>query len=534
MRRRRRAVVVLAATAVLVGAGGAGGLAGADSVPKPSSPSAAVQVTDNPAPLRAHSSPQIAVNPKNGELVTVESDVRGSRACSVHISTDRGRTWFPGGDAMVEPFRDCGFYAEYGPLASLTFAEDGTLYVAFVASEFLNRVRNETPRHVFMARSSDSGRTFTTTKVFDAPDRNIERGLNKGPMVAVDPTNPRQVYVGWRQGINAPTAVEKLKSNVAASSDGGRTWGPPVDVTDDRGADFPAIAVDRLGTVHAAFWVRVFPATPAGQAPPIRPIVYRQSTDNGKTWSPPVDVDPGNRSAGHPPMLVADPRTDDVYLAWNANAEVENTVQGFAGDLDLFVRVSHDLGKTWSERITVSDESVKANQYEPGIVVGPDSTVHMAWYDFRNSPTAPLITTGHSGDTGVADVYYSYSIDNGDTWATGIRVNDRGIDRSKGVWSNNIDSKANVGIGATEDEVYFAWQDTRNAIGSTDSEDIYVASISLTGSFVTPVDEGIPAWTLFGTAVLGLGIGICVAWLIVRKRLPATPVGAPKGEPVKV
>src|SRR5919199_913216 len=126
-----------------------------------------------------------------------------------HLSTDSGRTWFPGGDPMVKPFNDCGFYAEYGPLASLTFANDGTLYVAFVASDFLNRVRNDTPRHVFLARSGDSGRSFTTTKVFDAPDGNIERGLNKGPMVAVDPKNARQLYVGWRQGINAPTAAEK-------------------------------------------------------------------------------------------------------------------------------------------------------------------------------------------------------------------------------------------------------------------------------------------------------------------------------------
>ncbi|MGH9226501.1 MAG: hypothetical protein ACRD2W_22540 [Acidimicrobiales bacterium] len=436
---------------------------------------------------------------------------------------------------MVKPFNDCGFYAEYGPLASMAFAKDGTLYVAFVASDFLNRVRNDTPRHVFLARSSDSGRTFTTTKVFDAPDGNPERGLNKGPMVAVDPNNPRQLYVGWRQGINAPTAAEKLKSNIAASSDGGRTWGPPIDVTDSRGADFPAFTVDRAGTIHEVHWVRVFPATPQGQAAPVRPIVYRQSKDHGKTWSQPVDVDPGNVSAGHPPMIAADPKSDDVYVAWNANAAVQNTVQGFNGDLDLFVRVSHDLGKTWSDRITVSDETVNANQYEPGIAIGPDSTVHLAWYDFRNSPTVPLITTGHSGDTGIADVYYSYSVDNGDSWANSARVNDRGIDRSKGVWSNNVDSKANVGIAATEDAVYFAWQDTRNAIGQSDSEDIYAASISLTGSFVTPVDEGIPAWTLFGTAALGLGLGICIAWLIVRKRMPAgAPGGMPKAEPVKV
>jgi hypothetical protein len=532
-RRVRRLLLVGAVVAAVAGPPATGAVAQA---PERLVPTAAVQVTANPAPLRSHSSPQIAVNPRTGELVVVESDVRGSRACSIHLSTDGGRTWFPGGDPMVDPFRDCGFYAEYGPLATMAFARDGTLYVAFVASDFLNRVRNETPRHVFLARSTDSGRTFTTTRVYEAPDGNPNRGLNKGAMLAVDPNDPRRVYVGWRMGIFAPGTTEKLKSVVAASSDGGRTFGEPVDLTDERGADFPALAVDREGTVHAVFWARVFPPTPAGQPAPVRPIIYRQSRDFGATWSPPVDVDPGNVSASHPALLAADRGSDTLYLAWNANAEVQNTVPGFDGDLDLFVRVSNDLGRTWSDRITLSDETVKANQYEPGIAVAPDGTVHIAWYDFRNSPTEPLVTTGHSGDRGLSDVYYTFSRDRGRTFDPAIRVNDRAIDRSRGVWSNNIDSKFNVGVAATDQAVFFAWQETRNAIGETDSEDVYVSSISLTGSPALVRNEGIPGWTLFGTAALGLGLGISVAWLVARRRTPAEggsrPV--PSGTPAKV
>ncbi len=489
----------------------------------------AVQVTNDPAPLRSHSSPQIAVNPKTGDLVAVESDVRGSRACAVHLSTDGGRSWFAGGDPMTKPFNDCGFYAEYGPLATMAFGGDGTLYMAFVASDFLNRVRNDTPRHVFLARSADSGRTFTTTRVYEAPDGNPDRGLNKGPMLAVDPTNPQLVYVGWRQGVNAADAKEKLKSNVAASSDGGRTFGPPVDLTDPRGADFPALAVDKAGTIHAAFWVRAVPG-PTPTPVPVRPIIYRQSTDHGKTWSAPVDVDPGNVSAGHPPVIAADPKTSDVYLAWNANAEVQNTVAGYNGDLDLFLRVSHDAGKTWSDRVVLSDETVKSNQYEPGLAIAPNGTLHVAWYDFRNSPTNPLVTTGHSGDTGISDVYYASSADHGSTFTKPIRVNDRGIDRSKGVWSNNIDSKFNVGVAATNNEVYFAWQDTRNALGETGSEDIYMSSVPLTPVTVGESGSGIPGWTLLLTGLFGLGLGTVVAWGLLRRR-EAGSVPAPKGRP---
>ena len=492
-----------------------------------------VQVTNDPAPLRSHSSPQIAVNPKTGELVVVESDVRGNRACAVHLSTDGGRSWFPGGDPMVKPFNDCGFYAEYGPLATMAFANDGTLYMAFVASDFLNRVRNATPRHVFLARSTDSGRSFTTAKVFDAPDGNQDRGLNKGPMLAVDPNNPQRVYVGWRQGVFAADAKEKLKSVVAASGDGGRTFSPPYDLTDERGADFPALAVDGKGTVHAVFWVRTALGAPANPAP-VRPIRYRRSVDQGRTWSDAVDIDPGNVGASHPPLLAADPKTSDLYMVWNANEEVQNTVPGFNGDLDVFLRVSHDSGRTWSDRIVLSDESVKANQFEPGIAIAPNGTVHVAWYDFRHSPTNMLISTGHSGDTGISDVYYKSSGGHRTTWAKPVRVNDRGIDRSKGVWSNNIDSKFNVGVAATNEAVHFAWQDTRNALGETGSEDIYTSSVPLVAETTGDAGTGIPGWTLVLTGLFGLGVGVALAWFLMRRRGNVAPEPVTSGAPVRV
>ena len=482
---------------------------------------AAVQVTSNPAAVRGHSTPQIAVNPTNGELVVVESDPRSaSRTCDIHISVDDGRSWFRGGDLMQKPFTDCSFYAEYGAYANLEFARDGTLYVAFVASEPLGRLRDETPRSVFLARSTDGGRSFTTETVFKAPDGNPDVGLNKGPVLAVDPKNPDKVYVGWRQGVFT-NAKMKLRTNVAATTDGGRTFGPPVDLSSDRGGDYPALGVDGDGTLHAALWSRNYPPVPFNEPQPVQPAYYRQSTDGGKTFSPAQEIFRGNARGPRPPRLAADPRSNAVYVVWYSHAEAENLRPGFAEDLEIFFRSSLDGGRTWNELKVLNDDSrqgVKVNQFDPGIAVAPDGRVDVAWYDGRLNPRPPVLSANPS-ERGFQDVFYTSSTDQGRNFGPDIRVNDRSFDRSIGVWSNNVDSHFNVGVASTKDSVYFAWQDSRNGSRETDAEDVYVASLKRNGSAVVSDSSDSPAWGFLVSGVaLGLGLAMIAAWVVVRRQ----------------
>lgn len=477
--------------------------AGAQSPSRPTV-TAAVQVTTNPDPGRAHSSPQIAVNPDNGELVIVESDVRGTGECSIHISADDGRSWFRGGDIMMEPYDDCAFYAEYGAYASMAFGGDGVLHIAFVASEFLGRIRDATPRHVFLARSTDGGRTFSTTMVYEAPDGNPDLGLNKGPMIAVDPNEPSRVYVGWRQGVFR-NAEEKLKTNVAASDDGGRTFSEPVDLSDDNGGNYPALGVDSEGTVHAVYHRRVFPPLPFGDpsAPPLT-IYHRKSTDHGRTFGDPVELDPGVQGSERPPMVAADPNSDAVYAVWAAQPDPQNLAEGYEKDADVFLVASSDGGRSWSERKVLNDDGESgADQYLPGISIAPNGRVDVAWYDDRLSPGGP--------DTGFQDVFYTSSSDEARTFAANIRVSDRSIDRNIGVWDNNIGSNHNVGISSTEGAVYFAWQDTRNGDPDLQAEDVYMAKLALgapTG--VAAAGESKVLWS-----VVGAGIALAVGGLVL-------------------
>ncbi|MFP5320106.1 MAG: sialidase family protein [Acidimicrobiia bacterium] len=486
---------------------------------------ASVQVTANPAPVRNHTSPQIARSPRTGELVIVESDVRGDRACKVHISVDDGRTWRPGGELMVQPFTDCAIFAEYGAYATLAFASDGTLYVAFVASEFLDRVRNDTPRHVYLARSGDSGRTFDAARVFEAPDGNPDRGLNKGPMLAVHPSRPEVVYVGWRQGIFAPNAREKLKSNVSVSTDGGRTFSEPFDLTDPRGGDYPALAVGGDGTVHAVYWSRVWPAPPAGTPAPVRPIYYRQSTDRGRTWSPAREIDPGNQRADRPPVMAADPASESVYVTWYAGNEPENQREGYTGDIEVYFLASPDKGATWRPRTVLNDdgrEGKRANQYDPAIGVAPDGRVDVAWLDGRLSPLAP-VTGVTPAERGLQDVYYSSSSDGGRTFTPNLRVTDRSIDRALGTWENNVGSHYNLGLASAPEAVYIAWQDTRNAVPDRQPEDVYMASVRfapLPSPLADDGSDGVPGW-LLAAAGAALGAGLTMAVVLGRGRRAA-------------
>ncbi len=201
-------------------------------------------------------------------------------------------------------------------------------------------------------------------------------------------------------------------------------------------------------------------------------------------------------------------------MVWYSHQEAMNGAEGFEGDLEVLFRSSSDGGASWSERTVVNDDRIGADQFEPGIGIAPDGRIDIAWYDFRNSPD------GGQNDEGLSDVYYTSSQDGGRTFTPNLRVNDRQIDRSIGVWSNNVDSRFNLGVASSEDISHVAWQDSRNGRPDTNSEDVYMASVHLDGtaSSTTSGRSGLPTWTVVAVSVaLGMGIAMAAAALLNRR-----------------
>jgi hypothetical protein len=115
------------------------------------------------------------------------------------------------------------------------------------------------------------------------------------------------VYVAWRH-IYPPNLRDVA---VARSSDGGRTFGAPVRVSEDGWAidacpdDGPALAVDARGVVHIAW------PTLAGEA---KGIFYSFSVDGGRTFAPRLRMDDAGGPAAHPQITVAG---DGVAVVWD-------------------------------------------------------------------------------------------------------------------------------------------------------------------------------------------------------------------------
>ncbi|MDQ3898215.1 MAG: glycoside hydrolase [Actinomycetota bacterium] len=515
---------------------------------------AAVQVTRDPNPSRAHASPQIARNPKTGELVIAATEFRTTKTCNVFISTDDGRSWSDGGSPALQPYTDCGDDPISAANLTLQFDSNGVLYLAHTAHDPKvntdGRPRNERPLHVVLARSFDSGRSFEPTMVYEAPrDATPADGrlTNRRPFIAVDPKEPSRVYVAWMQagGTGKPD-----RALIASSTDGGRTFGVPVEVGDERGAYQSRPAVDGRGVVHVVTPTRGFtppttvapppaPSDPATPTPPttspattttlapIRPTNYRTSSDQGKTWTPIREIDQGNAgfNFARKQILAADPNSSMLYFAWygNRNPRAQRPPAG-NDDREIFIRTSSDGGRTWTDAREVNDDAATPNiqHYDPNISVAPNGRVDIAWLDFRNSPTPEGEAPG-GNDGGANDVYYSYSTDRGRTLQKNIRISDRTIDRRIGVWSNNSHIHAHVGITSSDDTVYFAWQDTRNGNPQFQAEDIYFASARF-----APVgeaeddDDGVPPavqWVAAG--LVGMGLAMLIV-LVVNRRRTAT------------
>ena len=510
MARTTRVLVALAAGLTIL----AGGGAFAADPPVLTTP---VHVTkDDLNPVRTYSAPNLVAHPDNPNIVVgAFADLR-TRRCGLIRTTDGGQTWrIPESSPSPSSYPSCNSNPRGSYQGMLAFGRDGALYYGLDGWDTQDGGIGGNVSMV-VSKSTDLGDTWQPVIARDARNKTGEAQESYRPITgfAVDGRSSRQdvVYIGSgrrQPGFSGPNALP-VQPVVAVSTDGGKTFGEPVNLAEsaftdpamrqnafratttvpnatttttpppgsraanpDQAANFggfgPSLTVDDKGTVYA-----IWPATYANLSPrPPNAILLSRSDDQGRTWTT-SQVTPFDFRYGSFTTVVWSPEGGSEGTLHAVTDGYENP--SISGYQDIYYYRSSDGGRTWSERRNVTDDDPKDlfSQYYPTIGVAPDGRVEIAFWDTRNDP-------GYRAN----DVYLTTSRDNGETWSKNTRVTDQPIDRRIGVWSTNFDITSPPGLAPAKEYTMLAWDDTRNTDRSAPDatalggglQDIYVAAV---------------------------------------------------------
>lgn len=487
----------------VVALGGALLLSGSASAQGPLRTTKPVQVTSADLnPVRTFSAPNLLADPSNPQrIVGSYADFRTGR-CNLVRSTDGGQSWklLTESSPMPDSYPFCQQNNSNIFHGYLAFGRGGTLYYAIPGWDTQDRLAGAGGNFsVIVARSKDLGDTWEHTIVRNARGKTGEEVENNRPVTALVVDTKRGgddiVYVTWQRGLTGKTApnAEPTRVFTAISTDGGRSFGDQIEMTADawkseapraealrlaptattipppnvsttttttpaagsraaqpnQAANFggrnPTSAIDDKGTVYVLWHTATANITPA---PPVG-YFLSTSTDRGKTWNT-TSAAPVDRRNGF-----------GARLAWSPEGGSKGTLHWVAMGTDnpdiasyntIYYRHSTDGGATWSERRGLADIDPKElkGQFIPNLAIAPNGRVDVAWWDTRDDP-----------GTRSNDVYYTYSTDNGKTWAKNARISDQSINRTYGVWGVNYDMSSPPGIASTNEVAVFGWDDTR-------------------------------------------------------------------------
>ena len=207
----------------------------------------------------------------------------------------------------------------------LAIAADGTLYSAWT----------EYDGALWFSRSTDRGATFSKPVQIGGDNAKPARA----PALAAG--RGGSVHVAWTVGED-----ESADIRMAASADGGRTFGEPRVVAQTPGySDAPKIAVDANGTLHMVH-------AESARGPFDRYHVrYTRSHDGGRTFEAAREISkpaPVHSTSATFPALSLD-ESGNVYVLWELHTDPREMPRGLA------LAVSRDRGNTFSAPALVPD-----------------------------------------------------------------------------------------------------------------------------------------------------------------------------------
>jgi hypothetical protein len=496
---RRRSFLRAPVAARLVAAALVGGGLLAGSVASAAGPAAPPQVLPE-VPVTAtdqrvgpaNNTPMIVADPSEPSFVTLANRLDAPDfSCALHVSGDGGRSWLP-----VQPVPQLPDGAEKCYAPEVAFDREGTLYYLFVG---LAGGGNE-PMGAFLTTSSDRGQTFS-------PPRQVLGPLNFAVRMAIDPTvgDKGRLHLVWLHATSDPPlggfGPPPNPILAAHSDDGGATFSEPVPVSDgDRvRVVAPALALGPDNAVHVAYYDLEDDAVDYQglEGPTWRgtwSLVVATSLDGGRSFGPGDVVDDG--IVPHERVLLIFTMPPAALVASEEGHLCAAWTDARHGDADAVLRCSHERGR-WSglQRLNDDPQGNGASQYMPRLSLSPEGRLDAIFYDRREDPE----------DIG-NHVYYTFSIDDAQTFAPNLRLTSDGSSSQIGQRYTNTSAEglvefgSRLGLLSQPHQVVAAWTDTRNS-KRPPGQDLFATSV-LFSSQPDGAVSGLPAAVLVAAGAL--------------------------------
>ena len=231
--------------------------------------------------------------------------------------------------------------------------------IALDSTEALNVVwgdGKEPGLKVVFLRSTDQGETFTEPLVVSGASTTALE-----PEIAVDSSDG--INVVWQDQDSGVSAIM-----FARSTDGGATFSTPKRLSTGEGSAVEAqIFADSKGRLNVV-WVDE--SSGSAQA------YYSRSTDDGVTFSAPINVSNATGADIHKPVVVV--FEDTVYVGFQ-NGDVFGEDDG---DRQVFLATSDDAGLKFAVPRQVSRADRQCGRaHSPAMVVDGGGMLHIVWID---------------------------------------------------------------------------------------------------------------------------------------------------------
>ncbi len=325
---------------------------------------------------------------------------------------------------------------------------------------------------------------------------NIPGDAANEPSIAVDPTSPNRMVIGWRQ-------FDTIQSNfrqagVGYSHDSGATWTFPGVLTPEVFRSDPVLVADADGYFHYLSLGVDYPGCHIN-------CDLFTSTDGGITWGDPVYAFGGDKA-----WITADttggPGRNHLYQTWSSAACEPGTSFSRSTDRGESFRASPVGTPSWgtltvdlngvlyaagdytngawiaiSDNAQFPDDPPSFDRYELVELGGgirsrrapnPGGLLGQMWIrsDRGTGPTVGdlyVLASVTQGETDPLDVMFSRSENGAYDWSEPVRVNDDPINNGAWQWFGTMDVAPNGRIDAV-------WNDTRNT-GQDNLSELYYA-----------------------------------------------------------